>query len=352
MSRRLLLACILLAGVAAAGVSPDARPAEAGPSITPGEAVVAGAAVPRRPIRRTRSQGPKRRARAVPAEVRPDDPLARDAWSHARARLPGAWRWTTGNGAVVVAVLDTGVDGGHPDLLGALVAGRDTVNDDDEPTDDHGHGTMVAGIVAARSDNAVGVASACWRCSVMPVKVIGADGRGSAADIAEGIVWAVEHGARILNLSFVLDGHDVTVAAALEHARARGVLVLAAAGNDGGGVPRFPGAAPGVLAVAGSDPVDARYSWSAHGPQVDVAAPGCTPTTALGGGYGELCGTSAATAFASGVAGLVQSAAPSLAAEDVGRALAASAVRVDYVAAGRVDAAAAVETARGSRPSR
>ena len=135
---------------------------------------------------------------------------------------------TRGAADTVVAVLDTGIDRSHPDLQGSFVEGSDAVNEDADPNDDHGHGTLVAGVIAARSNNGIGGVGACSQCSLMPVKVIAGNGSGMAEDIAEGIVWAADHGARVINISFVMSGPDAGVAAALEHARSKGVLIVAA----------------------------------------------------------------------------------------------------------------------------
>jgi subtilisin family serine protease len=272
--------------------------------------------------------------------ITPNDPLWRDSWSLGKVHALGAWNLTTGASETVVAVLDTGADLTHPDLQGAFVAGYDTVNEDADPTDDHGHGTMVAGVIAARANNGIGVVGACWRCSVMPVKVIGANGLGTAPDIAEGIVWATGHGARVINLSFTLSASDGAVAAAIEHARASGVVVVAAAGNTGTSDVTYPAAYPGVVSVAGTDAADARYSWSNYGSWVRLAAPGCNQTTAPGGTYGDFCGTSSATAFVSGLAGLLRSYAGQLSPDAIAQALSANSAQVgDFVSTGRVDAA-------------
>ena len=292
----------------------------------------------RKPVKPAKRKTPPRPAAADPT---PNDPLWRDSWSLAKVRAPAAWRVTRGTAEVVVAVLDTGVDRNHPDLHGSFVSGWDAVNEDAEPDDDHGHGTLVAGVIAARSNNGLGGVGACAECSLMPVKVIGGNGAGNAADIAEGIVWAADHGARVINMSFVMSGYDDGVAAALEHARSKGVLIVAAAGNNGSADVTFPAGQPGVVSVTGTDAEDVRYQWANYGSWVTLAAPGCSQSTQAGGGYADFCGTSSAAAFASGVAALARSAARDAAVEKVVGALSSSAVRVgDFVATGRVDAAA------------
>jgi thermitase len=298
--------------------------------------------------KRARPPKPKAPRVAAPAAaLTPNDPLWQASWSLVKAGAPEAWQLTSGAPSVVVAVLDTGVDAGHADLAGAVVAGWDAVGEDGDPADDHGHGTAVAGVIGARADNGVGSVGVCWRCSVMPVKVIAADGTGTAGDIAEGIVWAADHGAAVLNLSFVMSGYDGAVAGAIDYAHAKGALVVAAAGNSGGGDATFPASHPGVIGVTATDGADARYEWASYGPWVAVAAPGCSQSTVLGGGYGEVCGTSSATAFASGVTALVRAADQQAGVEQVREAITSSAVRVgDFVATGRLDAAAAVRRTR------
>lgn len=295
---------------------------------------------------KTRTTKPKPRPAAADTGL-PNDPLWRDSWSLTKVRAPAAWRVTRGAAEVVVAVLDTGIDRNHPDLQGSFVDGWDAVNEDADATDDHGHGTLVAGVIAARANNGIGGVGACSQCSLMPVKVIGADGSGTAADIAEGIVWAADHGARVINMSFVMSGHDGGVAAALEHARSKGVLIVAAAGNDGGAEATFPAAQPGIVSVTGTDPSDARYEWATYGRWVTVAAPGCSLSTQAGGGYADFCGTSSAAAFASGIAALARSSAPDRTSAEVGERLSSSAVPVgEFVASGRVDAEAVVASLR------
>ena len=289
---------------------------------------------------------------AIPAaSLTPNDPLWVSSWSLAKVNAPAAWQLTTGTSETIIAVLDTGVDLTHPDLQGAFVPGYDFVNRDEDPTDDHGHGTMVAGVIAARSNNRIGGAGACSRCSLMPVKVIAGNGSGNAADVAAGIVWAADHGARVINLSFVLSGPDEGVAQAIGYARGRGAIVVAAAGNAGSTDVTFPAGLAGVVSVTGTDGADARYAWASYGSWVRFAAPGCSQTTAPAGGYGDFCGTSSAAAFVSGLAGLARSFAAGASPESLEQALAAKAAPVGEIAAsGRVDAAGILGALRITEP--
>ena len=280
--------------------------------------------------------------RVQATDTTPNDPGWPNQWSLPKVRAPLAWDTTTGSPSVVVAVLDTGVDSTQPDLQGAPVPGRDVVNNDADPTDDHGHGTYVAGIAGARGNNALGVASLCWSCAVMPVKVLGADGTGSYSNVAAGITWATDHGARVITMSLGGAASSTTLSAAVDYARQRDVVVVASAGNDGTTTPNYPAAIPGVLSVAGSDANDARYSWSTYGSWVALTAPGCNLTTGRSGWYGTFCGTSSSTPVVAGIAGLARSAAPSASGVTVEQALRASAVPVGYVASGRVDAAGTI----------
>jgi subtilisin family serine protease len=268
----------------------------------------------------------------------PTDPLWGQQWGPALTEAPTAWAVTRGSPSVVVAVLDTGVDFSQPDLQGAFVPGYDFVNNDADPIDDHGHGTEVAGIVAARADNGLGGAGLCPRCSIMPVKVVGADGRATEGNVASGITWAADHGARVINLS--LGGtYGTTVAAAVNYATDKGVLIVAAAGNNGNSSPFYPAADAGVLSVAATQPDDHLYSWSNYGDWVAVAAPGCELATVPGGQYGEVCGTSAATPVVSGLAALAISYSPTASIDAIKQAITSSAHGVGGVTYGRVDVA-------------
>ena len=269
----------------------------------------------------------------------PNDAAWPAQWSLLKANVPAAWAATTGSRKTVVAVLDSGVDASQPDLQGALVPGWDFANGDPDTSDDLGHGTMVAGVIAARANNRVGIAGTCWRCSIMPVKVVGADGLGTHAGVAAGIVWAADRGADVLNLSLGSSLDSVTLADAVRYAQARGAIVVAGAGNSAGAAPFYPAAYPGVLGVAASDRDDRRYDWSSFGSWVSLAAPGCSETTLAGGSFGSFCGTSAAAPVVAGVDAFACSYAPAAPPAEIARVIETTAVRVgDAVRNGRVDA--------------
>src|SRR5439155_517296 len=183
-----------------------------------------------------------------------------------------------------------------------LGAGYDYVNNDQDPSDDNGHGTAVAGIVAENSDNGIGVADYIWACRLMPVKVLDADGTGFASGLAQGIVWATDHGARVLNLSLGTPVDDLTLTAAAQYAWLHGALVVAAAGNESSPTVDYPAALPNVLSVAASDQSDRLYAFSNSGAR--VAAPGENSTTGRGSTYVSFLGTSSAAPVVSGIAGL------------------------------------------------
>jgi subtilisin family serine protease len=266
----------------------------------------------------------------------PNDQLLASQWSVAKTHAERAWDVTTGSAGVVIAVIDTGVDPTQPDLQGKLVAGYDFVNGNASPSDDNGHGTAVAGIVAANSDNQIGVAGYCWQCRLMPVKALGADGTGFDSTIAQALVWATDHGARIVNLSLGGPTNELTLAAAAQYAWVHGTLVVAAAGNDSSTVLDYPAALPNVVSVAASDQNDQLYSFSNSGAL--LAAPGENTSTGSGAGYVTFLGTSSAAPVVSGIAGLAFSLAPTATPQQIEQALEVGAAPISGVSHGRVDA--------------
>jgi subtilisin family serine protease len=265
--------------------------------------------------------------------------------------FPRAWDTSRGSSRITVAVVDTGVDLKQADLQGALVPGVNLVTAGALPMDDHGHGTAVAGIIAARSNNKQGITGACWFCMLMPIKVLDKNGSGDDTTIAAGIVWAVDHGARVINLSLGGPGTTPELTAALAYAGRIGVVVVAAAGNSGTTIPFYPAADANALSVAATTSADQPYNWTNFGPWVSLAAPGCNIAPILSGGYGTFCGTSSASPLVAGVAALALSERPTATATQVMRAIEQSAKPIgNFVHYGRVtapDTLAALGSTRG-----
>lgn len=217
------------------------------------------------------------------------------AVAEAASSLEGA----TGSPAapgVVVAVLDTGIWTSHPAPAGAPLPGVDLVDADGDPDDENGHGTAVA----AR------VSSACPSCRILPVRVLSSSGSAPWARVAAGVVWAVDHGASVINVSIAGPGGSEALRDAIDYAVARDVVVIASAGNRGDTAPQYPAAYDGVVAVAASTG-EHLADWSSRGDWVDVAAPGCSPLPMIAGTDAWACGTSFAAPLAAGLAGLARS---------------------------------------------
>jgi len=276
-------------------------------------------------------------------DTTPNDPSWPDQWGLRTMGFTRAWDVTRGSKSVVIAVLDTGLDSSHPELKGAVVPGRDIVHGDNDPADDNGHGTAAAGVIAARGHNGVGIAGACWECLVMPVQVLGADGTGKTSDVAAGIIWAVDHGARVINMSLGAPGVTEAMTEAIDYAASKDAVIVAAAGNSSSTTPFYPAADNGVISVAASNPDDQLYTWSNHGPWVEIAAPGCNGALWLKGGYVSFCGTSSAAPLVAGLAALVRSArSTATAAETVQTVYGAVDQMSGDVHRGRVNAGAAL----------
>lgn len=271
------------------------------------------------------------------AALTPNDAGYAGQWGTVQTRVNQAWSSVRGSSRVVIAVVDTGVTA-TPDLAGRVLPGHDFVNNDADPRDDSGHGTMAAEVAAAAGYNKTGIAGVCWSCRILPVKVLGKDGSGSYSDIAEGIRYAADQGANVINLSLSGTDDSQLLRDAVAYAAGKGSLVLAAAGNDGSSVPHFPAAIPSVIAVGGETSTGTRYPWSDYGSWVDVTAPGCNPSPALNGAVEQFCGTSSATPFTAGVAGLLASTDPAPSAATIRAALVASRTG----AIGRIDALGAL----------
>ncbi len=215
------------------------------------------------------------------------------------------WQITTGDRDILIAILDTGIDKNHEDLAGKVVA---EVNFSDSPTlsDIHGHGTHIAGIVAASSNNSKGIAGLAPESLLMNVKVADDQGKCQASVIAKGITWAVDNGASVINISLELRQSSSELESAIDYAWRRGVLIIAAAGNDGSELPTYPAYYENSISVAATRQNDTLAPLSNYGDWVDVAAPGFNIFSTLpNDNYGYKSGTSFATAYVSGIAALL-----------------------------------------------
>ena len=239
------------------------------------------------------------------ATYTPNDPSFGSQWALSKISCPSAWDITLGSSGVTIAIIDTGVDLDHPDLMSKLVAGYDFVNGDTIADDDHGHGTHCAGIAAALTNNGVGVAGVGYNSSVMPIKVLDANGSGSYSDIVSGIYWATDHGAKVISMSLGGSSGSSALQDAVNYAWDHGVLIVAAAGNSNVNTPLYPAYYTNCIAVGSTDSADAKSSFSNFGDWVDVAAPGSSIYSTYPNGYATMSGTSMATPHVAGLAGLV-----------------------------------------------
>ena len=236
----------------------------------------------------------------------PNDAFFPDQWNMRKISAPEGWDFTHGASAVIIAIIDTGVDLDHPDLQSKLVAGTDIVEGDGIPDDDNGHGTHVAGIAAAATNNSIGVAGVGYDCRIMPVKALDAQGSGLTSDVAAGISFAVTNGAKVVSLSLGSPSNSSTMQSAVNNAWNSGVLVVAASGNDGTSALSYPAAHTNAIAVGATDANDARASFSNFGPWVDVAAPGTDIlSTYINNQYAYTSGTSMSTPHVAGLGGLL-----------------------------------------------
>jgi len=274
--------------------------------------------------------------------------MADQRWPLDLIKLPAAWDVTTGaTPGPLIAVVDTGVSV-TPDLAGRVES--ESMVGGTAGSDPHGHGTEVAGIAAASGADGSGVAGVCWTCRILSLQV-STDGRVSADDIAKAVDRAVARGASVINLSLGADLHTNSERDAIKRAVAAGVVVVAAAGNDGSLLPKFPAAYAGVLAVGAAGKDGKVADFSNRGPWVGVLAPACgTAIDTRGYVDDEFCGTSAAAPFVSGLAGLLKSVAPTARGQDIIAAIQASARQREGSAHGLVDAPAALAAIKKIKP--
>jgi thermitase len=308
------------------------------------------------------------------AVLDPNDPFFPSQWGLDMIDAPEAWDVTTGSSDIIIAIVDSGIDLDHLDLKNKIwvnndetlngldddgndkvddVKGWDFINNDNNPQDDYGHGTHVAGIAAAETNNSTGVAGLSWGARIMPVKVLGSSGQGPISSVANGITYAADNGAQVINLSLGGTGlaDNETLKGAVNYAYSKGCLLVAAAGNCDPSCyePIYPAAYDHVIAVAATNSSDNRAWFSNYGSYIDVAAPGVSIySTVRNNGYGYMDGTSMATPFVSGLAALIWSEYPGYTNDQVEGRIETRAVDLgetgwdQYYGHGRIDAHAAL----------
>jgi thermitase len=311
-------------------------------------------------------------------DVFPNDPYFPSQWNLHKIRAPAAWQITTGSDRITVAFVDSGVDLDHPELKDKIwtnpgetagnemdddgngfvddVRGWDFVNWDSEPQDDYGHGTFVAGIAAAETNNEILIAGVSWGAEIMPIKVLDEFGRFDRHHLAGAILYAADNGANIIDLSWSLPSYinPQPLQDAINYAHDdKGALVVAAAGDSGDDSYQYPGALDHVVSVAATNHDDEHPDFSTYNDEVDVAAPGAGIFSFWDGLYGWADGTGYAAAHVSGLAALIWSVNPTLTNDEIAGAGMESIIeftavdlgepgRDDYFGHGRIDAAAAV----------
>ncbi len=239
----------------------------------------------------------------------PNDPEFQNQWGLSKIEVSGAWDVTHGASDVDIAIVDTGINADHPDLASKVTSSVNCTIASSCPSvavvDPNGHGTHVSGIASAVTNNSLGVAGASWEGRLMSVKVLNDNGSGYYSWVANGIVWAVDNGAEVINLSLGGSYPSSTLKNAINYAWNNGTVVVVAAGNQGRSFPRYPAYYSNSIAVAATDENDQRASFSNYGTWVDVAAPGISILSTYRGAYEYFSGTSMSTPFVSGLAALL-----------------------------------------------
>lgn len=254
-------------------------------------------------------------ARVAMATTIVTDPYYSSSWHLPDINAPLAWDHENGSG-VVIAVLDTGVDPTHPDLVPNMVPGWNVYDNNADSSDVYGHGTEVAGTASAAANDGIGSAGIAWGAKIMPVRISDVNGYAYFSTVAQGIYWAADHGARVVNVSFSGVAGSSTVQAAADYLRTKGGVVVVAAGNSG--VQEAYAPSSSLLAVSATDKGDVKASFTSTGGFVDLGAPGVSIlTTMRGGGYGYASGTSFSSPLVAGTAALAISANPGLTAAQV-----------------------------------
>jgi len=259
-----------------------------------------------------------------PQDVTPNDPDYSRQWGLQRIRAPKAWEISTGSSTVKIGIVDSGIAMNHPELKDRYAGGYDFVQHDTYPQDTDGHGTHVAGIAAATGNNGIGIAGVGWRTKLLVARVLTAEG-ATDTDVAKGIIWVTDHGASVINISLGTYYDSDTLHQAIQYAQEKGVLVVAAAGNESTNIPLYPAAYPGVIGVAATNQDDRYASFSNYGSYVDISAPGVDIYSTYPGGYAYMSGTSMAAPFVTGAAAVIKAEFPWYSANQIWQRLKAGA---------------------------
>ncbi len=265
----------------------------------------------------------------IKALISPNDTYYSSQWGLAKISAEAAWDATVGTSDVVAAVVDTGISYSHEDLVGKVVLQKNIITGSNSALDDNGHGTHLAGIIGALTNNSKGIAGINWNVKLMAVKVLDSTGQGTSSDVASGISWAGSHGADVINMSFGDYSDNQTIKNSVIDAYSNGSILVAAAGNEDTSTPIYPAAyTQYVMAVAATDQTDLRSDWgynsqgeraaSNYGTWIDVCAPGTSIlSTWLNNTYASKNGTSMATPHVAGLASLILSQNQALTQSDV-----------------------------------
>lgn len=264
------------------------------------------------------------------------------------------WQLSKGSNDVIVGIVDTGVDLKHPDLQGRLLKGYNVIEPDKEPSDDVGHGTHVAGIISANVNNGEGIAGMMWGGKILPVKALDKSGSGTTYSVAQGIIWATDHGAKVINMSLGNYADAQFLHEAIKYAYDRDVVLIAATGNDNTERPGYPAAYPEVLSVSATDYNLQKASFSNYGDYIDVMAPGeSIASTYPDNQYAALSGTSMASPHVAALAALIRSVNPELKNTEVMDIIRKNVIdlgdtgRDKYYGYGQIDVYAALQAAGG-----
>jgi subtilisin family serine protease len=293
-----------------------------------------------------------------PANVPNDSLYSKYQWNLPIIETVAGWGVGKGSENVIVGIVDTGVDSSHSDLKGRILPGYNVVDPSSSPMDDVGHGTHVAGIISALVNNGEGVAGMTWYNPILPVKVLDETGAGNTYNVSQGIIWAADHGAKVINMSLGNYADANFLHDAIKYAYDKDIVLIAASGNDNTENPGYPAAYPEVFAVAATDASKKKAAFSNFGDYIAVTAPGVNiASTYPHNQYAALSGTSMASPHVTALAALIRSTNPQLkntevmdimrkSAEDLG-----TPGKDKYYGYGQIDVIKALELAQGNAAS-